>query len=187
MNLTRNQRLCEALHGYEIGGKLLYPEYPDLLMWAGAGKWRVFATPDYDRRGVISVEGSTEDGDSVSGPEVPYKHPLTAKQYLRLVRRYVETDPRQWGRLDNPTRAEHYRAASQTAVKAEKIIAAARRARGAERGRLLDEAEALVRESVEHGRAAGDTWMSYETSSGREEIEKLRGRQANPAWTKVFG
>lgn len=182
----KNEKLFQALHGHVVGGKMLYHEYPGVLMWAGAGKWSVFATPDYDRRGRISIEASTEGGDSIGGPELRYKAPLTPEKYLQLVRPYLETDPRQWARADNPTRAEHYRAASQAAVKAEKVIAAARRVQGAERGRLLDEAEVLVRESVEHGRAAGDTWMSYETSSGREEIEKLRGRRANPAWAKVF-
>ena len=100
------EKLFQALKGHVVGGKMLYHEYPGVLAWSGPGKWRVFATPDYEERGTIPVEASTEDGDSISGPELRYKAPLTPEQYLRLVRPYVETDPRQWGRSDNPAWAK---------------------------------------------------------------------------------
>ncbi len=74
----------------------------------------------------------------------------------------------------NPTRAEHYRAAADAGRRTSSLIAAARKARGSERLRLLDEAEAHLRKSVDHQREAGDTWVSYESSSGREQIEALR-------------
>lgn len=71
---------------------------------------------------------------------------------------------------------EHYRLAAEANIKADKAIARAKKLRGAARTAALDEAEALVRSAVEHSRAAGERWITYEHSSGREEIERLRGR-----------
>ena len=74
---------------------------------------------------------------------------------------------------NNPS---YFKLAADANRDAERAIARAKMARGAERARELDEAERLVRQAVEYGRLAGEKWLSYETSSGREEIERLRGR-----------
>jgi hypothetical protein len=71
---------------------------------------------------------------------------------------------------------ELLQAAADANREAERAIARPR-SRGA-KGRELDEAES--RPAVEYGRLAGEKWLSYETSSGKEEIERLRGRADNP-------
>jgi hypothetical protein len=83
---------------------------------------------------------------------------------------------------DNPEltgNARLYKLSADANRDAERAIARARKARGAERARELDEAERLVRQAVEYGRQAGQKWLSYETSQGKEEIDRLRGRADN--------
>lgn len=152
-----------------LGGALGHPnEYANPGRAQKSGFTRADADPEQLRLG-IKHELEHTDSEKVA-ERIALDHLAETPDY------YTKLDAMERGAFrGNPTRAESYRAATDAARRASSLIAAARRARGAERERLLDEAEVFVRQSVEHGRAAGDTWMSYESSSGREEIEKLRG------------
>lgn len=48
---------------------------------------------------------------------------------------------------------------------------------GAHRRELLDRAEWHVRKAVDHSHRAGETWQSYEASSGKEQIDELREKE----------
>lgn len=125
------------------------------------------------------------------GIEHELEHTDSRKVAERIALDHLSETPDYYTQLDamergtfrgnpSPSRAAHYRAAADADRRASSLIDAARRARGEERERLLDEADAHLRKSVEHLREAGDTWATYEGSRGLEQISKLRARKANP-------
>lgn len=64
--------------------------------------------------------------------------------------------------------------AARASRRAEQCLAAARRARGADRAELINIAEESVRAACAASQAAGESWCTYENSAGAEEIERLR-------------
>lgn len=63
-------------------------------------------------------------------------------------------------------------------------IEAAKKAKGAEREKHIDEAERFARLAVEHGKAAGSKWMDYDSSRAAEEIAGLRAKGGLRKWAE---
>jgi hypothetical protein len=75
--------------------------YPGFFSYTN-GRTRVFFTPDFDEKGDISIQVTTEDGEYLRGDNVRYEDPLTPTMLFRIVEPWLIREGGGWAFYRGP-------------------------------------------------------------------------------------
>lgn len=79
----------EQMYKYYHGWHFAY-EYPEFFVYHQmGGDLSVFFTPDWNKRGKVSIQIQDSEGKTIHSEEVPYSHPTRNGAPIELVEAYA--------------------------------------------------------------------------------------------------